>query len=211
MSVGSGDYNGVGTHRKRRGREQRYRPGTYDGTEAVQTYPATIFTSEDEYKGKLLQKAVQNFAWAHGIEVMSEDPPQYGSWFRRIWLQTKVAMGSQRAQELLYEMNQSLIAHIREKPAYIDSLRSDSAAALISAVKDQEEAVILLGQLLIVKAGPKMVVLNLSPDLAEKIRIDPTLSKNAQSVLALVSHHGADRGEYAVTTTIGDRDSEAAS
>ncbi|MEV1295392.1 hypothetical protein [Pseudonocardia sp. NPDC049635] len=151
-----------------------------DDTPTTPRAVAIIYTDGDEGDGRALEEAVLAFARQHDVELISADDPIEGSWYHRLWLRTRIIFGSVEAHGVYEQMYGSIIAHLEEKSAQVDSLKSESAAKLIEAVRAQEQAVVLLGRLLIVKFGSRLIVTNISVAHAEKLKTDPMFGEPAE-------------------------------
>lgn len=113
--------------------------------------PIRIFLNSGENSDGV-RGAVASFAIAAGFVLDDEYLPQTGSWFQKIIGKSKDAITSKELFERLEKAERALeLSKINKVQSEIDKNLGKAAASVIESLKEEDEAVIQLSSLLIVK------------------------------------------------------------
>lgn len=113
-----------------------------------------------------------------------QDPVQ-GSWWQRFKIFTSKVVNHAEVREKAAEANRRLSIELLDRAsAEVDSIKADSLAKLVVALKDHDEAAIVMGQLIIVKFDGKIFSRNVTALMARELEQRPSLLVNPKALLA---------------------------
>jgi hypothetical protein len=139
---------------------------------SLESQSSWIYSDEEDWRGLLLlpcyiylggpqgdtdpyivEQAMVDFVGSLlPIDRVVGGEPNRGSWYRRVWTRISRFSTSREVKERLALGEQALKEELLEKPAAENvNQRATAAAALIQAVKDEDDAILLMGQLAVVK------------------------------------------------------------
>ena len=147
----------------------------------------SVYTSADD--GEPLKAAVVAVLREFGIEVAAEQPPIRGSWAQRFWAKLRDSDAADVLQTRLKKVEQALeLQQIGKAQADIDKSKSDAVAVLLEAVGQQDEVVIRIGSLAIVKMSGKVAVWTISESKAAELDASGDLLGRPAQVLAFLQN-----------------------
>ena len=92
-----------------------------------------------------------------------EEPPVQGSWRQRFWVRSREVAESEPVRERLGKLEQAIeLEHLGKRRAEIDKAKAESVAALLGAMKEQENAVVRIGSIIVIKTRGDLVVWTIS-------------------------------------------------
>lgn len=170
--------------------------GAYVTTPAVAyTVPCAVWVSGDADDGEALAFALQELLFVHGLALRPDGEPGSGSWWQRF--KASVAKGaratfsaaqSEEVTSRLSEAERALKAkYLEHQTAQNDNLKADSASKVLTALAAVDDAVVVLGQLVIAKKGSRVVVKSIDPMTAAKIERTQTLLSDPEAVMKMLS------------------------
>lgn len=165
--------------------------------------PVSIYTTDDN--GTLLKDFVLAVLSEFGFENAVEEPPVLGSWFQRLWARSRAVAGSEPVRERVAKLERALeVEGLGKRQAEIDRAKAESVAALYEVVREQENAVIRTGSIILIKTKGDIVVWTIGEmEVA-------TLEKNSQllrdPVAALKFLRGGKQGHELTDVTLPDGD-----
>jgi len=149
----------------------------------------SVYTSAHD--GEHLKAALDALLREFGIEVAAEDPPVLGSWFQRFWVRLRDSDAADGLQKRLSKVEQAVeLHHIGKAQAEIDRNKSEAVAVLLGAVRDEKEAVIRLGSLVIVKWSGSVTVWTISETQAAELDSQGDLIGKPAQVLSYLRDLG---------------------
>ena len=145
-----------------------------------------IYVSGDD--GTAVKEAVARLAKAYGYRLENDGEPQPGSWWQRV----KAIFGGSEPLDPVPDfrladqaMHASAIARMRRDEE--DRLQL-LALNVIDALKGQQEAVVHLDRLLVVKIGSKLLVRTLSPAQVTALEMNENLYTKPRVLYAALLH-----------------------
>jgi voltage-gated sodium channel len=147
----------------------------------------SVSTTADD--GEPLKEAVVGVLREFGIEVAAEQPPVRGSWAQRFWAKMRDSDAAEGLQTRLKKVEQAIeLQQIGKAQAEIDKSKSDAVAVLLEAVNQQDEVVIRIGSLAIVKMAGKIAVWTISESKAAELDASGDLLGRPAQVLAFLQN-----------------------
>ncbi|WP_410659573.1 hypothetical protein [Amycolatopsis sp. lyj-112] len=123
--------------------------------------PVSVYTAADE--GTALKDAVVRVLREFGLEVAVEEPPVRGSWWQRFWARSREVADSEPVRDRLAKLERALeLEALGKRQAEIDKAKAEAVAALHAVVKEQENAVVRLGSIVMIKKAGDLVVFTVS-------------------------------------------------
>lgn len=123
--------------------------------------PMSVYTSADE--GTVLKDAVVRVLREFGLEVAVEEPSTRGSWWQRFWASGREVAESEPVRDRLAKLERALeLEGLGKRQAEIDKGKAEAVASLYTLVKDQENAVVRLGSIVMIKKARDLVVFTVS-------------------------------------------------
>lgn len=154
---------------------------------------AAIWTSSDANAGQAIRAALVEFIADYDLLVERSGDEEFGSWWQRFTLRAKKAYNHDKVQENLARAERRLELELLDKhAAQVDNLKADSASKLIGAINSTNQAVVILGQIVIVKYRGTIVVKSIDPLTAAKIERSNALLTDPAAVLQILSESGGD-------------------
>jgi hypothetical protein len=116
------------------------------------------------------------------IEVLSKEDPEFGSFWRR--MTAKVTAETPSVEEVVNQTLRAVQMRTMMWPqATIDAAQGDVLAKLITALGSEQNAVIQIGSILLVKSNGNLMVRNLTQAELAYLERCPTLIKDPGSIL----------------------------
>ncbi len=184
---------------------------------------ATMSVSTTADDGEPLKEAVVGVLREFDIEVAAEQPPVRGSWAQRFWAKMRDSDAAEGLQTRLKKVEQAIeLQQIGKAQAEIDKSKSDAVAVLLEAVNQQDEVVIRIGSLAIVKMAGKTAVWTISESKAAELDASGDLlgrpaqvlaflqNRDTQDALALAGDEEATEAQPATDTAFSAADSTPA-
>jgi len=158
---------------------------------AQDTLPVSIYLADAEIHYPVQAAATRVLA-AAGLRIHSAGDPVPGSWFRhlRAAVDSTPYAPAARASTLSAPRTHVVLAH----DAVITSTLLRNADAVVTALQPTSDAIVRLGAVLIVKAGGKPMVVQLTAAQQARLDRDPSL---ASSPRLIASALGITSGETA--------------
>jgi len=123
--------------------------------------PVSVYTSADD--GEALKDAVVRVLREFGLEVAVEEPSVRGSWWQRFWARGREVAESEPVRDRLAKVERALeLEGLGKRQAEIDKAKAEAVAALYAVVKEQENAVVRLGSIVMIKKAGDLVVFTVS-------------------------------------------------
>lgn len=119
--------------------------------------PVSVYTSAEDGAGlkNVVVAVLREFALVSAVE----EPPVLGSWFQRLWIKSQAVAESPSVHSRLARLEEAIaLEHLGKRRAEIDKEKAESVAALLSAIKEQENAVVRIGSIIAIKAQGDLVV-----------------------------------------------------
>jgi hypothetical protein len=156
---------------------------------------AAIWTSSDASAGHAIRDALIEFAADHDFIVERSGDEELGSWRQRFRLRARKAYANKKVQENLARAERRLELELLDKAAAeVDNVKADSASKLIAAIDSTSKAVVVLGQIVIVKYDGMIVVKSIDPVTAGRIEGSQTLLSDPAAVLQILSGNRSETG-----------------
>lgn len=122
----------------------------------------SVYTSADD--GTALKDAVVAVLREFGLESAVEEPPVRGSWLQRSWARIREVAGSEPMRERLAKLERAIeLEQLGKRQAEIDKAKAESVAALHGVIKEQENAVVRMGSIIMIKTAGDLVVWTIGP------------------------------------------------
>lgn len=120
--------------------------------------PVDLYTAAPD--GTAMKNATLDALAEFGLSVVAEEPVERASWFQRIWVR---ASNSAALKERLRKLEQAVeLEHLGKARAEIDQAKAQAAAALLEAIRTQDNAVVRIGSLIAIKAQGDLAVWTVS-------------------------------------------------
>lgn len=117
----------------------------------------------DAESAPAVERALRQFGEAFGWEVTPRAEPLEGSWFRRFRLKAKDLAMSADAKEIAEELRRAAeLRALHSVQADNDSKQAQAAATLIQALDGTEQAVVMVGSVLVIKDAGRLAVRTLT-------------------------------------------------
>lgn len=119
--------------------------------------PVSVYTSADD--GTALKLALTAVLQEFGLAAAVEEPPVRGSWFQRFWARSRDIAESEPVRERLRKLERALeLERLGKVQAEIDKAKAEAVAALYGVVKEQQNAVVRMGSIIMIKTADDLVV-----------------------------------------------------
>ncbi len=119
-----------------------------------------------------------------GAELGERPPPIVGSWFRGFRAKAKKTVTSDQFLDLAARVERALELKAIDAPqAQVDAAEAGAAADLIRSLEGQQNALVQIGSLLLVKVDGNLVVRNLTQRELAFIQRNPGSAANAKDIL----------------------------
>ncbi|MEV4116087.1 hypothetical protein [Nonomuraea sp. NPDC049695] len=117
----------------------------------------------DAESAPAVERALRQFGEAFGWEMTPRSEPLEGSWFRRFRLKAKDLAMSADAKEIAEELRRAAeLRALHSVQADNDSKQAQAAATLIQALDGTEQAVVMVGSVLVIKDAGRLAVRTLT-------------------------------------------------
>ncbi|MEU8401900.1 STAS domain-containing protein [Nonomuraea sp. NPDC048892] len=117
----------------------------------------------DAESAPAVEQALRQFGEAFGWEVTPRSEPLEGSWFRRFRLKAKDLAMSADAKEIAEELRRAAeLRALHSVQADNDSKQAQAAATLIQALDGTDQAVVMVGSVLVIKDAGRLAVRTLT-------------------------------------------------
>ncbi|MED7930413.1 STAS domain-containing protein [Nonomuraea sp. LP-02] len=117
----------------------------------------------DAESAPAVERALRQFGEAFGWEVTPRSEPLEGSWFRRFRLKARDLAMSADAKEIAEELRRAAeLRALHSVQAENDSKQAQAAATLIQALDGTEQAVVMVGSVLVIKDAGRLAVRTLT-------------------------------------------------
>ena len=156
------------------------------------TIPASIFlgTTSAEHIAEL-SRAVDNLINTLDYKIEKKDPPEQGSWFRRLLL----AGDPNRADATRAELEALAVHSLEFSPSSsIDETKAQAVGQVLSALQDVPTAVIRLGSMVIIKADDRISVRVLTDAEIQRLDANPAALRDPEKMLSLLT--GEDNSKH---------------
>ncbi|WP_158888260.1 hypothetical protein [Amycolatopsis anabasis] len=154
--------------------------------------PVTIYLADGAAHDQV-EAAVQDVLAAAGLAIISRGDPVLGSWFRRLKAGTREAARSPLGREALAVGTHAVESRlVLEKDAEITATLLSNIAPVINALQAEQNAVIRLGAVLVVKVDGNLMVHQLTPAQQLTLNHTPQLLKSPREILAALEPGPAD-------------------
>ncbi|MFI7122108.1 hypothetical protein [Amycolatopsis sp. NPDC049868] len=155
--------------------------------------PASVYTSADE--GTVLKDAVVRVLREFGLEVAVEEPSVRGSWWQRFWARSREVAESEPVRDRLAKLERALeLEGLGKRQAEIDKAKADAVAALHAVVKEQENAIVRMGSIVMIKKAGDLVVFTVSEMQAAVLEKHSELLRDPVAALRFL-HDGQPSGQ----------------
>ncbi len=168
----------------------------YSETSEKEIQPAIVFVSIpaaviDIFDVEELVNACGDFMEEIGFEMETKDEPVYGSFFQHFLFKSKKRKTKEEIKDLYKKGKEALESQFINLPAAeVTEKLATAAGALIQAIDKQDEAVLRMGAILIVKVqqNNKSVIVaeTVSPEITRVLDNNPSLLKHPQAVYELI-------------------------
>lgn len=141
-----------------------------------------------------VEQALEEMLAAFGGAVVFREPPVVRSWFRRMGVQFRHAVGSDAVRRLGRDLDRAVeLRAIDEVQAKVDAAQGEAAAKLLTALADTPTALIQIGSVLLVKVNGVPVVRNLTQAELVYLQRNPDVVRDPADCLDALQR-AADRG-----------------
>ncbi|MEZ0108595.1 cold shock CspA family protein [Catenulispora sp. EB89] len=150
--------------------------GAATETEAGQRFlPVSIYLGEGQ-DGTAVEEAVQRLLECFGFVEEAAGRPIIGSWLRLKLARSKEMITSREVKDRLRRAERALELGLLDKPqADVNAIQAEAVAKTLESIKDQTEALIQVGSLLIIKRRGVPIVRNLTFDEMLYLQRNPLL------------------------------------
>lgn len=167
-----------------------------------QVLECSLYLSTDnEFEAHFIFDSFMEVANTFGFFLYSEEPPIYGSWFKKFRLRAINIWESKSTQDRIKQLEYALNLHgVKRAQSETDANYINAISNLMEASKDEQEMVLHIGALLYIKlvnAEDKstVIVKTLTTDQLVMIERNPELAANPKTLLKMLSE-SADQGEH---------------
>lgn len=145
----------------------------------VQTVPVSVYTSGNATEGEKLAEAVLGLLNEYGFETDWQSEPLAGSWFQRFRVKLSRAASSDGVVDRLHKVEHALeLEFMDKKRAEVDKAKAEAIATLLSAVNEQDDAIIRVGSVVVVKHGGKIFAETISEEAARVLESDSMILRS---------------------------------
>jgi excisionase family DNA binding protein len=133
----------------------------------------------------LVESAVLGLLDAFGFQVERSEMPIMGSWFRRFWVQAKSA--SPPVEEQLMKLQRAIELHGLDRPqSEVDLNQADAVARLLGALDPENDALMQIGSLVLIKVESKVFVRTLAQTELVYFNRNPALFQDPANALQVL-------------------------
>jgi hypothetical protein len=157
--------------------------------------PVTIYLS-DEGSHERVEAAVEQVLAAVGLRIESRDDPILGSWFRRMWATAAAKLRTPSGREAVLVAAHAAETRLVLAPdADVTAKLLQSVGPVITSLESTENAVVRLGNVLIVKADGVVAVSQLTPAQQFLLNHQPELACSPHKILAALKDTAIEGGD----------------
>lgn len=168
------------------------RPGP-DRTKA-ETLPISIYLADEAIHVRV-ESAVEQLLAAAGLRITSRDDPIVGSWFRRMWASVKAAARTPAGRDAtLTAAHAAEVRLVLAPDAEVTAKLLQGVGPVITALEPTRNAVIRLGNVLIVKVEGDVTVTQLTPAQQFLLNHRPQLASAPHAILAALQEAAIESG-----------------
>jgi excisionase family DNA binding protein len=133
----------------------------------------------------LVESAVIGLLDAFGFQVERSEMPIMGSWFRRFWVHAKSA--SPPVEEQLMKLQRAIELHGLDRPqSEVDLNQADAVARLLGALDPENDALMQIGSLVLIKVESKVFVRTLAQTELVYFNRNPALFQDPANALQVL-------------------------
>lgn len=155
--------------------------------EEAPVLPVSIYLG-DGRDHERIEAAVEKALAQAGMSVIGREDPQRGSWFRNMRARLREAAATPAGREAMAVALHGLEQRVAlEKDAVIAEKLMNGVQGVITALQPEQNAVVRMGPVLIVKADGLLTVLQLTPAQQLALNHRPWLHKEPHEVLNALS------------------------
>lgn len=139
--------------------------------------PISVYVSGSD--GSSILRRITRAANLFDFDIAYQARPEGGSWFGRLWLRTKQLAGKEEVRERARKLESALeLELLGKRRADVDKTKAEAIAAILSAVKEQDKAIVRIGSILIVKVGNAVRVETITEQVASELEKNPALLRS---------------------------------
>lgn len=147
------------------------------------TLPVTIYLSNEEIHEQV-EAAVEQVLTAAGLRINLRDDPILGSWFRRMWATVTLKLHTPAGREAVFAAAHAAETRFVLAPdADVTAKLLQSVGPVITSLEPTKDAVVRLGNVLIVKENWVVAVSQLTPAQQFLLNHRPELVCSPQKIL----------------------------
>ena len=146
--------------------------------------PVRIYLAVGEDPG-LVESAVLELLEEYGFQVERREMPVTGSWFRMFWVRAKSA--SPPVEELLPKLQRMIELRELDHPqSEVDLNQADAVARLLCALSLEQDALMQIGSLILIKVQKKIFVRTLTQTELVYFNRNPALFQDPAKALQVL-------------------------
>ncbi|MBB5773719.1 effector-associated constant component EACC1 [Nonomuraea jabiensis] len=155
--------------------------------------PVSIYL-ENAATSSRVEAALKELAAAFELQDTGWEPGVRGSWFRKLLLRGKELSNTQIAREIGGELRRGVELHgLHLAQAEVDEKKAAAVSGLIEALADQPNAAIMIGSILLLKAGGVLTVRELTQQEIAHMERNPSLLREPASLLVRLQDMSLER------------------
>ncbi|MEZ0107999.1 cold shock CspA family protein [Catenulispora sp. EB89] len=149
--------------------------------------------------GTEVEEAIQRLLESFGFVDETAGHPIIGSWLRLKLVRSKEALTSREVKDRLRRVERAFELGLLDKPqAEVNATQAEAVAKTLESIRDQNEALLQIGSLLIIKRRGVPIVRNLTYDEMAHLQRNPLLVNPDMVIEALQAYQdGAARDQRA--------------
>lgn len=156
-------------------------------------HPVTIYLS-DEGAHEQAEAAVEELLASAGLHIEDREDPVLGSWFRRMWATVKGKVRSPAGREATMMAAHAAETRLVLAPdADVTAKLLQGVGPVIQSLEPTKDAVIRVGNVLIVKVDWVVTVSQLTPAQQFLLNHNPDLARSPQQILAALKAEDGDQ------------------
>jgi len=150
--------------------------------------------SYDEHKVAALQEALKELLAVEGLDIEQLGEPKISSWFGQFKIKSKELVGKEEVASRLQKIEHAIeVAGLQRPMSEVNVNHADAASKLIQAATDVDNAIMLVGSVMLVKVTDddgqkKLVVKTLSVAEVRAIEKNAHVLKDPRAALEYLDH-----------------------
>jgi hypothetical protein len=188
MPEEDGDF---GSPRRERGDEECLGPGgpdvvVPDGLDrsTVGTVPISIYLETAEHTAAI-EAAVREVADQLGLDIIADEEPVLGSWFKRMIARGRAEFTEERVRTAVESAIRAVeLEQVEKRQAQVNATNIGAVAGLIDKLASTPSAVIQVGSLILIKTSETLVVRELTQAEQTMLRDNPSLLTSPDAAAA---------------------------